>query len=533
MLLFGILPILIITMISETVGTDYYDDDNDFYKNEYDDNDYANAMPSRHPDGPTATTNKTPDEDKYPVISYLLETANQLIYGPNWRSSLSQLPGYYEYPQSESDNWRAVFSDDMDINKDGILSKDEIKSKIFKGLEMIYKILSPGYNRIIYLEHISQDLSKVSVDVNDVMEVASFILDMIPERYFSIDYDYYLDDDVDGLVSLVEIVESINFWLGSKMELTDDAVDVIEEAFAYIDDNDDGQLSITDLKPKSKELIKFIFNFIDQDNDGRIYLSEITTDLFKFEHEDLASVLDAFKANGDIDLNHYLIPFGLDLNKDGVVNNFDFYFLSGDQSISNWYDLGIFMALDTLKLVDQDQDGVYTFDEIQNFFNTFWNLLDANKDNDVSLQDGYYLLRTLYNVNDAKMMILEDYVSKLKIYFVEDLKGFLSFAFGKMNQNQDQWISLEEFYQMPMICFSQEKNDSCFQSKDFPTVPMSLDDSFFFAHLKWNDMPTKQNGYFFDFVLPFVYYVLDSPAFYPKKGTSYISYILLCSIYFI
>jgi len=162
-------------------------------------------------------------------------------------------------------------------------------------------------------------------------------------------------------------------------------------------------------------------------------------------------------------------------------------------------------------------DGVYTIDEIQNFFNTFWNLLDTNKDNDVSLQDGYHLLRTLYNVNDAKMMILEDYVSKLKIFFVEDLKGLLSFAFGKMNQNQDQWISLEEFYQMPMICFSQEKNDSCFQSKDFPTVPMSLDDSFFFAHLKWNDMPTKQNGYFFDFVLPFVYYVLDSPAFYPKK----------------
>jgi hypothetical protein len=247
-------------------------------------------------------------------------------------------------------------------------------------------------------------------------------------------------------------------------------------------------------------------NSFDQDNDGRIYLSEITTNLFIFEHEDIAAVIDVLEANGDIDINHYLVPFGLDLNKDGVVNNFDFCFIAGDQGVTSWYDLGIFMALDTMKLIDQDQDGIYTLDEVKNLINTLWRLLDANKDKDVSLRDGFDFLRTLYNVNEAKMMILEDYVNKLKNYFVENLTRFASYALEKMNQNGDQWISLEEFYQMPMVCFYQGRNDSCFQPIDIPTVPMSLDDPYFFAHLKWNAIPSYENlnGYFFDFVLPFV-----------------------------
>merc|ERR1711994_544183 len=37
---------------------------------------------------------------------------------------------------------------------------------------------------------------------------------------------------------------------------------------------------------------------------------------------------------------------------------------------------------------------------------------------------------------------------------------------------------------------------------------------------KWNGIFTSQNyngDYFFDFVVPFVYYILESPEFYPKK----------------
>merc|ERR1719367_360205 len=71
-----------------------------------------------------------------------------------------------------------------------------------------------------------------------------------------------------------------------------------------------------------------------------------------------------------------------------------------------------------------------------------------------------------------------------------------------------------------MLCLNKSGNDYCFQSKNFPIVPMSLDESYFLAHLKWNGIFYFHNyngDYFFDLVVPFVYYILESPEFYPKK----------------
>ena len=132
-----------------------------------------------------------------------------------------------------------------------------------------------------------------------------------------------LDEELDGLISMINIVSELNYLLGSESEeLNNEAVDVIQDVFSYLDSNNDGELTINDLKPRLNLVAQVLFNFIDQKNDGRVYLSEITTGLFTFEHEDIVYVLDIIKVTGDIDLNHFLVPFGLDLNEDGVVNNF-------------------------------------------------------------------------------------------------------------------------------------------------------------------------------------------------------------------
>ena len=39
-------------------------------------------------------------------------------------------------------------------------------------------------------------------------------------------------------------------------------------------------------------------------------------------------------------------------------------------------------------MIVQDQDGVFKSEEMRNFALTLWHLLDADKDRDVSLDDG-------------------------------------------------------------------------------------------------------------------------------------------------
>ena len=463
-------------------------------------------------------SNATVKVDESPMVTYLVESAFKIIYGPNWRSSLAKYTNYSEQAQYESGNWRAVFSNDMDTNGDGVLSQQEVRNKIFSGMELIYNILSPGFNHEL---NIKSNIQNVFVEKDDLLELANFFLDIIPERYFTYDYGYYLDEELDGLISVINIVSTLNLMLESESEeLNDEAVDVIQDVFSYLDSNNDDELTINDSKPKLNDFAQVLFNFVDQQNDGRVYLSEITTGLFNFEYEDIAYVLDIIKLTGDIDLNHFLVPFGFDINDDGVINYFDFYFLAREGHF-NGAGLNLFITLEVLKLIDQDQNGVYKSDEIQNFVSTLWNLLDSNKDKNVSLDDVYRFLKKLYNVNDAKMMILEDYVNKIKNYLLKELQRFATYAFEKMNQNQDDYITWEEFYQMPMLCLKTLSNDSCFQSNDVPTVPMTMVDHYFFSHLQWTDRSPSyysKDQILYDFAVPFLYYILESAEFYPKKG---------------
>ena len=513
MLRFLILPILISFLLVERIDASDYEAEK-----------YIKTVTTT---SNSFQSNATENPEKHPMVTYLLESAFEFIYGPNWRSSFAEYTNYSEQAQYESGNWRAVFSNDMDTNGDGVLSKQEVENKIFIGMKLVYNILSPGFNHTL---NIKSDIQEFYVEKDDLLELANFFLDIIPERYFIYDYSYYLDEELDGLISMINIVSTLNFWLGYESEeLNDDALDVIQDVFSYLDSNNDEELDINDLKLKLNDFAQVIFNFVDQQNDGRVYLSEITIGLFKFEYEDIVYVLDIIKATGDINLNHFLVPFGLDLNEDGVINYFDFYFLARE---GHFYGAGLdlFITLEILKLIDQDQNGVYTSDEIQNFVATLWNLLDSNKDKDVSLDDVYYFLKTLYNVNDAKMMILEDYANRIKSYILKELQRFATYSFEKMNQNQDDYITMEEFYQMPMLCLNTYSNDSCFQSNDVPTVPMSLVDHYFFSHLQWTDRSPRyhpKNQIIYDVVFPFIYYILESAEFYPKKGIFLYSNLLI------
>ena len=81
------MPILIITIISETIDTTYIEY-NDFDDNEYGYNDYIKTMASSRPDGDSDNSNTTQDEDRYPVVTYLLVSVKQLIYQSSFISSL-------------------------------------------------------------------------------------------------------------------------------------------------------------------------------------------------------------------------------------------------------------------------------------------------------------------------------------------------------------------------------------------------------------------------------------------------------------
>ena len=504
MLRFLILPILIGFLVIVRIDA-----------SDYEAEEYIKTLTTT---GDSIQSNITVKVDKYPMVTYLLESAFEIIYGPDWRSSFAQYTNYSEQAQYESGNWRAVFSNDMDTNGDGVLSEQEVRNKILSGMALVYNILSPGFNHEL---NIKIDIQDVFVEKDDLLEFANFFLDIIPERYFIYDYGYYFDEELDGLISIIDIISTLNYMLGSESEeLNDEAVDVIQDVFSYLDSNNDGKLSINDLKPKLNDFAQVLFNFVDQQNDGRVYLREIITGLFKFEYEDMVYVSNIIRLIGDIDLNHFLVPFGFDLNEDKVVNYFDFYFIARGAHLIE-PGLNLYITLEVLKLIDQDENGVYTSDEIQNFIHTLWNLLDSNKDNAVSLEDVYYFLKTLYNVNDAKMMILEDYANKIKSYVLEELQRFATYAFGKMNQNQDDYITLEEFYQMPKLCLKTFSNDSCFQSNDVPTVPMTLVHNYFFSHLQWTARSRhyySKSQIFYDVALPFINYILDSAEFYPKNG---------------
>merc|ERR1712064_235698 len=294
----------------------------------------------------------------------------------------------------------------LDTNNDSVVSKDEISSP--------------------------------SLDLNAATDLATFYFDIAPDRYYWTYYDLmkmrYVDDNNDAFLSTQEIENALRVT-------TDDQKEIIRELFTYFDENNDNKLSMDDLKPKLNTLLTILFKIYDQDNDGLLSLEDMD---FKIQWDDITSILSTIKEkympNGEIDLNHFLQPFELDLNGDGTMNNLDLYL-----SMNSWRNYSKYGPVaKILKLLDQNQDGIYKFEDIKNFVVTLWSLLDANNDMNLSLADGYSLLKDKLNVYGHRISVLESYINYVKTFWKDEGTRLSEFIFQAIDRNGDEDITIRE-----------------------------------------------------------------------------------------
>jgi Ca2+-binding EF-hand superfamily protein len=444
------------------------------------------------------------NDDYYDIYNsgLVMNESDTLEYNDTLLESLFDSP----YFGSRSDrNWRYSFSEDMDIDNDGMLSDAEKRQKIKTGMELVFGILDKNNDTFVSKEEISSP----SLDLNAATDLATFYFDIAPDRYHWTYYDLmqmrYVDDNNDAFLSTQEIENALGVS-------TDDQKEIIRELFAFFDENNDNKLSMDDLKPKLNTLLTLMFKIYDQNNDGLLSLEDMD---FKIQWDDITSILSTIKQkympNGEIDLNHFLLPFELDLNGDGAMNNLDLYL-----SWNNWRDYSTFGPLaKILKLLDQNQDGIYKFEDIKNFVVTIWSLLDANHDMSLSLEDGYLLLKDKLNVDGEKISALESYINYVKTFWKDEGTRLAGFIFHAIDRNGDEEITMQEFTEMPEMCFYGWREDSCFNPRRFPEAPNVLEGDEFFPQSKYFRIPSYRlwQSRLGSFALS----ILDSPMFYNVK----------------
>merc|ERR1712018_294559 len=340
------------------------------------------------------------------------------------------------YFRGRSDkNWRYSFSEDLDINNDGLLSDAEKRQKIKTGMELVFGILDTNNDSVVSKDEISSP----SLDLDAATDLAMFYFDVAPDRYYWTYYDLmqmrWVDNNNDAFITTEEIESALEVS-------TDNQKQIIRELFNFFDVNNDNKLSVDDLKPQLKTLLSVLFKIFDQNNDGLISLEDIN---FNVQWEDITSILSTLKdnyiPNGELNLNHFLLPFELDINGDGIMNNLDMYL-----SWSSLYDYQAFGPVaKILKLLDQDQDGIYKYDDIKNFVVTIWSLLDANNDMNLSLEDGYLLLKDKLNVDGEKVSALESYINYVKSFWKDEGTRLVQFVFQAIDRNGDEMITMQEF----------------------------------------------------------------------------------------
>ena len=449
------------------------------------------------------------DDDYYDIYNseVVMNETDTLEYNDTLLESLFDSP-YFRSPNDK--NWRYSFSEDMDVDKDGVLSDEEKRQKIHTGMELVFQLLDKNNDSFVSKEEISSP----SLDLDAATELAMFSFDVAPYRYDLTYYDLmqmrWVDYNNDAFLSTEEIEVRLREWLEV---ITDDQKEIIREVFNFFDENNDNKLSMDDLKPKLKTLLSILFKIYDQNNDGLLSLEDIN---FQIQWEDITSILsilkDKYMPNGELNLNHFLVPFELDINGDGAMNNLDMYL-----SWSSSYDYRSFSpAAKILKLLDQDQDGVYKHDEIKNFVVTIWSLLDANHDMNLSLEDGYLLLKDKLNVDEEKISALKNFINYVKTFWKDEGTRLAEFIFQAIDRNVDEMITMQEFTQMPEMCFYGWRDDSCFNPRQFPEPPSALDGDQFFPQSKYFRIPRYRIWQ--SRLMALAFSVLDSPMFYNVKG---------------
>ena len=205
------------------------------------------------------------------------------------------------YVNYHGKNWRYSFSEDMDTDKNGILSEEEIIQKFKSGMELVFRILDTNNDGVVNKE----ELSSPSLDINNVNELVGIYFDMSPDRYYWTYYDLMqmrrVDNDNDAFLTIDEIKDDaieVNTVMQKK---------IITDLFKYFDDNKDDKLSLDDFKPKLRHVTSMVFKLFDQNNDGFISMDDLD---IKIQWDDITSILDLFKQeyipNGAIDINYFL-----------------------------------------------------------------------------------------------------------------------------------------------------------------------------------------------------------------------------------
>lgn len=192
----------------------------------------------------------------------------------------------------------------------------------------------------------------------------------------------------------------------------------------------------------------------------------------------------------------------------------------------SWYNWSRFSSsgplAKILKLLDQNQDGIYKFEDIKNFVVTTWSLLDANHDMSLSLEDGYLLLKDKLNVDGEKISALESYINYVKTFWKDEGTRLAEFIFQAIDRNGDEKITMQEFTQMPEMCIYGWGEDSCFNPRRFPEPPSVLEGDEFFPQSKYFRIPSYRQWE--SRLGSFALSIFDSPMFYNVKGNCFYVY---------
>ena len=221
-------------------------------------------------------------------------------------------------------------------------------------------------------------------------------------------------------------------------------------------------------------IVPLYFALLDSNDDETLSIEDIKQAI---QWEDVNNILALFD-NKQMDLNRYLIPWGLDVNFDGQMNNLDFYMFSQ----SGFHFTGIFSGIPHIsKLLDQNQDGIYKSSRLRQFVEKVWAILDANKDRNISIEDGYLLLENVFGVEEAKVNVLKEYLDSVRDFIKVSFRTFMKDClFNRIDGNANDEITFEELVNAFFNTANAPADLSCMSDKRFPDMSNALLEEDFF-----------------------------------------------------
>ena len=242
----------------------------------------------------------------------------------------------------------------------------------------------------------------------------------------------------------------------------------IDDIFHLLDQNDDNLISADDIKQIAQSIVPLYFALLDSNDDETLSIEDIKQAI---QWEDVNNILALFD-NKQMDLNRYLIPWGLDVNIDGEMNNLDFYMFSQ----SGFHFTGIFSGIPHMsKLLDQNQDGIYKSSRLRQFIEKVWEILDTNKDQNFSIEDGYLLLENVFGVEELKVNVLKEYLDSVRDFIKASFRTFMKDClFNRIDANANDEINFEELMNAYLNTANTPADLSCMGDARFPAMPSAL-----------------------------------------------------------